>query len=59
MGARYVCARCQSTDVVCEAMVEWSERRQRWIFVELEEWVWCNGCGNETAIERVAVEVPV
>lgn len=58
-GGRYVCAGCGSTDVVCDALVEWSERRQRWVFIELQGWTWCNGCDKETTLRRIAVEVPV
>jgi hypothetical protein len=46
-----VCAHCQSDDLVCHAIAQWSNRSQQWELANtFDQPVHCNSCGNQCTV---------
>jgi len=53
LDGRYapVCAHCQSDDLVCHAIAQWSNRSQQWELANtFDQPVHCNACDSECTV---------
>ena len=53
---KYVCTRCGSDDVLCDAYVEWDVVEQQWSLQNtFGRGAWCNACDDDTRLEALAI----
>ena len=46
-----VCSRCQSDDLICQAIAQWSNRSQQWELANtFDQPVHCNSCDSECTV---------